>query len=56
MKSVTVVMSTYNGPEYLREQIESVVSQKNVNVSLFVRNDGSTDAAQLILEEEEPKD
>lgn len=51
MKSVTVVMSTYNGSKYLREQIESVVSQKNVDVSLFIRDDGSTDDTQSMLEE-----
>ena len=40
---VAVVMSTYNGMPYVEEQIESVLSQEDVDVSLFVRDDGSKD-------------
>lgn len=41
--AVAVVMSTYNGMPYVWEQIESVLGQEGVDVSLFVRDDGSTD-------------
>lgn len=44
-------MSTYNGEKYLREQLESLLSQKNVSVSIFVRDDGSTDGTTDILNE-----
>lgn len=40
---VAVVMSTYNGAKYLKEQVDSILAQENVSVSLFVRDDGSTD-------------
>lgn len=47
---VAVIMSTYNGEKYLSEQINSILNQKNVTVSLFVRDDGSSDATQEILD------
>lgn len=46
---VTVLMSSYNGEEYIREQIESVLSQENVNVNLLIRDEGSTDSTVDIL-------
>ncbi len=49
--SVTVVMATYNGEKYLREQLESVLNQKGVLINILVRDDGSTDKTTEILEE-----
>ena len=49
--TVTVAMSTYNGERYLREQIDSILNQKNVDIVLFVRDDGSKDATLDILGE-----
>ncbi len=49
--TVTVVMSTYNGGKYLREQIESILCQEKVSVFLFVRDDGSRDDTLDILKE-----
>ena len=40
---VTVLMSTYNGEGFLREQLDSIINQQSVNVKLRVRDDGSTD-------------
>lgn len=48
---VAVLMATYNGERYLREQIESVLQQKNVAVSLYVRDDNSTDTTVQIINE-----
>ena len=48
---VLVLMSTYNGEKYLREQIDSILGQRGVEVSLLVRDDGSTDATLTILDE-----
>lgn len=48
--TVAVVMSTYNGEEYLVEQIDSVLGQRDVEVRLFVRDDGSTDDTISVLE------
>jgi len=44
-------MSTYNGEKYIQEQIESIFSQKEVNVDLFIRDDGSTDTTIKIIED-----
>ena len=40
MKRILVLMAKYNGEPYLREQIESLLRQKNVAVSVLVRDDG----------------
>lgn len=46
-----MLMSTYNGEEYLEEQLKSLFSQKNVEVHLVVRDDGSSDGTIAILNE-----
>ncbi len=51
MKKVTVLMSTYNGEKYLKEQLDSILNQQGVDVSLLIRDDGSTDKTRDILEE-----
>ena len=51
MPTVLVLISTYNGGKYLRELLDSLISQKNVAVSIFVRDDGSSDNTVDILEE-----
>lgn len=43
MSKIAVLMSTYNGEKYLDEQIESIFSQEDTEISLWVRDDGSTD-------------
>jgi len=49
VKKVLVLMSTYNGSMYLKEQIDSILNQKNIEVSLLIRDDGSTDKTLDIL-------
>ena len=44
-------MSTYNGEKYLREQIDSILKQTQVDAQLIVRDDGSSDGTVRILEE-----
>lgn len=46
---ICVLLSTYNGERYLEEQLESLVRQENVDVSILVRDDGSTDRTCEIL-------
>ena len=50
---VAVIMSTFNGERYVKEQIESILSQCNVEVELYVRDDGSSDNTLNILKEYE---
>ncbi len=50
---IAVLMSTYNGEKYLREQIESILAQKlhsDCRLSLYIRDDGSTDQTTQIIE------
>ena len=43
MNKVQVLLSTYNGEKYIKEQIESILNQEGVEVSLLIRDDGSSD-------------
>lgn len=55
MKTVQVLMSSYNGEKYIREQIDSILAQQGANVKLLVRDDGSSDSTCDILKEYENK-
>ena len=46
-----VLLSCYNGERYLREQLDSLLSQTLSGVEIFVRDDGSSDGTVRILEE-----
>lgn len=46
---VTILLSTYNGEKYLEEQLVSLLKQINVDIRIFVRDDGSTDKTCDIL-------
>ncbi len=50
---IAVLMSTYNGEKYIKEQIESILSQRlsnNCEFTLFIRDDGSIDHTREIIE------
>ena len=49
MNKVCVMLSTYNGIQYLEELIESIEKQKGVYVELIIRDDGSVDETQTYL-------
>lgn len=53
--SVSVVLATYNGEKYLKEQIDSLLNQKGVKVNILVRDDGSTDNTTGILDNYQKK-
>lgn len=60
MKKIQILMSTYNGEKYLREQLDSILEQDCekkglAKFSLFVRDDGSVDNTQKILLEYQEK-
>ena len=48
---VSVVMSVYNSELYLREAIESVLSQNFSDFELIIINDGSTDGSLGLIQE-----
>lgn len=43
-------MQFYNGERYLREQVESIVGQENVEIALFAYDDCSTDDSWQLLQ------
>ena len=55
LKSVSVLLSTYNGANYLREQLESLKNQYGIKMHLIVRDDGSKDNSLEILREYKEK-
>lgn len=52
---ITILMSTYNGAQYLEEQLDSIFKQKMVDFKLLVRDDGSTDETVNILKKYQEK-
>lgn len=51
MSRVVVMMSTYNGERFLREQIDSIRAQRDVDVTLVIRDDVSHDSTPEIIAE-----
>lgn len=49
-RKVCVLMSTYNGEKYLKEQLDSILSQVDVEIYLLIRDDGSKDKTLEILD------
>ena len=49
--TVAILMATYNGEKYLSEQIDSILNQRQVNVHLYVSDDGSTDNTLNIIQD-----
>lgn len=50
-KLVSIVLPTYNGEKYLRQSIESVLSQSYKNLELIIVNDCSNDNTEVIIGE-----
>lgn len=46
---IVVVMSTYNGANVVERQLDSIFAQKDVDVCVYVRDDGSSDATIDVL-------
>ncbi len=55
--TIVVLLSTYNGTEYVREQLDSILAQKleDIDLKILARDDGSSDGTQDILEEYQEK-
>ena len=50
-EQVEIVMATYNGEKYLKEQIDSILNQTYQNINLIISDDNSNDSTRKILEE-----
>ena len=49
---IAILLSTYNGEKYLREQLDSLFNQTFIkDIEILVRDDGSSDGTQELLDE-----
>ena len=48
---ICVLMATFNGASYLREQLDSILAQIGPQISIYISDDGSTDSTPEILED-----
>ena len=55
-EKIDILMATYNGEKYLKEQIESILNQTYKNIRLIISDDASKDSTPQILEEYRKKD
>lgn len=53
---ISVAMASYNGARYIREQVDSIMTQLDEGDELIVSDDGSTDDTVPIIQEYETKD
>lgn len=49
MSKVAIILSSYNGSKYIREQIDSLLAQTYQTISVFIRDDGSSDGTAAML-------
>lgn len=50
-QQVAILLASYNGGQFIREQIDSIISQSYSNWHLFIRDDDSTDDTSVIEQE-----
>lgn len=55
-EKIDILLATYNGEKYLREQIDSILKQTYKNFNLIISDDCSKDSTRKILKEYEQKD
>lgn len=48
---VEILMATYNGEKYIREQIDSILNQTYQDIRILIRDDGSQDGTVGIIKE-----
>lgn len=51
MNKIVILLSTYNGEKYIKEQLDSIFAQNDKEFRLIVRDDGSIDKSYEILQD-----
>ena len=46
---IVILLSTYNGEDYLAEQLDSLLKQTYSNFIIIIRDDASTDSSEQII-------
>jgi rhamnosyltransferase len=49
LPKVAVLMATYNGERWLQDQIDSILAQRNVEITLYISDDQSSDGTWELL-------
>lgn len=49
MKTVSVILASYNGEKYIKEQIDSILAQTYPIYEILIGDDGSADNTMSIL-------
>lgn len=55
-EKVDILLATYNGEKYLKEQIESILNQTYQNIQIIISDDCSQDSTREILRQYEKND
>lgn len=50
-KKIAVLLASYNGSKYMKEQIDSILNQRDIEVTIFVSDDLSTDKTLEYLQD-----
>ena len=53
--SVQILLATYNGEKFLRQQLDSLFQQTYSDFQVLIRDDGSTDQTLAIIQEYQAK-
>ena len=53
LKMITVLMASYNGSRYIRQQLDSILAQDEKDVRILVSDDCSSDGSRELLKEYE---
>lgn len=51
VEPIAILLAAYNGGKYIEEQLQSLLDQNYVHIHVFIRDDGSTDKTQSIIED-----
>ena len=52
---VSVIITTYNNPNFLEQNLYSFLNQKDKNFEIIVADDGSTKATEKLIKQYESK-
>ena len=50
MKNVGILLASYNGEKYIKNQLDSIIKQKDVKLHIFISDDKSTDNTLKIIQ------
>jgi rhamnosyltransferase len=48
--NVAILMATYNGEKFLQQQIDSILDQQDINLTVFISDDNSSDGTLELIE------